>query len=123
MDIGKERRGFAMLEVLVSLTLLALGSATVIPLLLQWATVLHRARAAESKVATATMVMNSASMLTTEQLQMRSGLSKLGGMLIKVATESDRLFSITIYDSAMSPLLETTVYRSIDANQKGIYGN
>ncbi len=110
-----ERRGFALIEVLVSIVVLATASAGLVGLLIQCGDSLRRARRAEQEVTSAAEALTRVSLWTRDRLESNAGSVRIGAVTLRITVASMGLFDIVAFRDDGVPVLSTTLYRAADA--------
>jgi prepilin-type N-terminal cleavage/methylation domain-containing protein len=110
-----ERRGFALIEVLVGIALLATTSAGLVALLIQCGDSLRRARRAEREVTSAAEALTRVSLWTQDRLESNAGLVRIGGVTLRITVASMGLFEVVAFRDDGVPVLNTTFYRAANA--------
>lgn len=110
---GDGRRGIALLEALVALTILATAGLSIITLLHQAITAESAARAAETTMGAADRVLVAMTLLNRAELDQRIGMHPVGEFLVAVQRPERSLYRIAIAEAAypLRELLVTVVYR------------
>lgn len=107
------RRGFALLEALIALSILGAAGLSFVALVQSGLEHESRARALELQTANATRVLTAMTLLTRSDLDLRLGVHPVGEFMVGVARPEPMLYRVAI-GPAEAPgveLLVTVVYR------------
>ncbi len=107
------RRGVALLEVLMALALLGSAGLALVALVQGGLADVHRAVAEEASLGTASRVLTALTLLTREELDQRLGQRRIGEFAIDLQRPERGLYRIAVarWEAPGLPLLVTVVYR------------
>ena len=110
----RRRAGFALLEALVAIMILATTGLGFAGVLRESLAATRAAREREATVATADRILIAMSLLKRPELEQRLGRRVIGEFLVDVDRPEETLFRIAVFgvDAPELPLLVTVVYRS-----------
>lgn len=109
---AESRRGFALLDVLVAILLLALTGTAFVTLLGQTARTMQSLDRADAESLNASRELDRVSALSRNELVARIGRSHRNGWTIDVTQFGRALFDVSVAESDTSrALLQTTLYR------------
>lgn len=109
------RRGAALLEVLVALTILVVTGAAILGLANEAAGTLRRARAREAEIRRASALFDAVTLWPREDLDRHLGERVQGPWWLRVDRPELTLYTIVLRDSlGQDELLRTAVYRATD---------
>lgn len=116
---ARRRRGVALLEVLVGLTLLATSGVTLLTLLVQssGSVELHHRRDVETRAASA--ALDAIAIWPREQLDARVGRSQRGPWTVEITLLTPTLYRVTIeHPLTGQVVLRTILYRQADDHRR-----
>ena len=110
----ESRKGIALLETLVALTILTTAGLSIVTLLHQALVAETAARHAETTMDAADRVMSAMTLLNRPELDQRIGMHPVGEFLVDVQRPERSLYRIAITEAAypLRQLLVTVVYRA-----------
>lgn len=112
LRVGR-RRGSALLDVVVSLTLLGLSGTAMVSLLAQTANTMRRVRDTDRELRRASDELGRFATADRNTLATMTGRSIQHGWIITVTERATNLFDVEIADTiTRSPMLHTTLYRA-----------
>jgi type II secretory pathway pseudopilin PulG len=102
-----------LLEVMLGTAILGMAGVALITLLTQTMTTVQRGRAAERKVASASQLLDRASLWSSAELAMHLGRTRVGTWDMQVdAAPNRRLYDVAVLDTLSgTAVLRTTFYR------------
>ena len=107
-----DRRGSALVEVLVALVLLAIGGVALVTLLGQTGRTMRTTRDTERRTADASAVLRRFAAMDRAALVALLGRRDVAGLRAQVAEQAPDLFEVAVAESDTSPtLLQTVLYR------------
>lgn len=108
----RARRGAALLEAIVALTILATAGAAVVAIAAQSAHAVERAQAADENSRRASAFLDAVALWPREDLDRHLGVREQGHWLMAVDHPSSSVYAITLADSGGGRvLLRTALYR------------
>ena len=109
---NRKRRGAALLEVIVALTILATSGATVVALMAQSADAVRRARETETEIRRASAFFDAVALWTREDLDRHLGSREQGPWRMRVDRPEQTIYAVTLTDSlGARSLLSTVLFR------------
>jgi type II secretory pathway pseudopilin PulG len=112
---GERRRGVALLEAIVALTILAFAGIVAVSLTASAAGAVHRVRGAEQDLRAANAFLAAVSLWTRADFDRHLGDRVQGGWIMRVDRTRPTLYVATLSDSASRrELLRSAFYRPLD---------
>lgn len=105
------RRGAALLEVIVAMTVLSIAGVSALAVASQSAAAISRVREKDAEIRTASALLHSVVLWPREDLDRHLGTRHQGGMLMRVDRPYPELYTIVLLDSLKDELLSTDVFR------------
>lgn len=106
------RRGAALLEAIVAMTILMSAALSLVALSAQGSRTVAQARDAEAELARASAFMDVVTLWTRADLDRRLGTREQGPWRLRIDRSAPMLYELTLFDStATRELLKTSVYR------------
>ncbi|MBA2684457.1 MAG: prepilin-type N-terminal cleavage/methylation domain-containing protein [Gemmatimonadaceae bacterium] len=119
MRLADSREGFALLEVIVALTILACAGTVAVTLTSEASSAVHHIRGAEKDIRAASAFLASVSLWTRADFDRHLGDRVQGDWIMRIGRPEPSLYSASLLDSASrSELLRTEFYRPLDADAK-----
>lgn len=114
-----QRRGAALLEVIIAMTVLSVSGAALIGLLRGAARVVHVAESSEVEMRAANNFINAVSLWSRAELDQRLGSREQGPWILEITRTQATLYRIVLTDSlGKSAIVETVLFRRVtDAAQ------
>jgi type II secretory pathway component PulJ len=108
------RRGSALIEVLVALVILAAAGVSTLAYLSAFVDARARIQAREADLLRADRVLTATALLAREDLDLRLGIRRVGGYLVRVDRPEPLLYRIAVSaeEMAVEELLVTVVFRA-----------
>jgi type II secretory pathway pseudopilin PulG len=117
MSRGNPRRGVALLEVMVGLTLLAIAGVGLLVVLAQATDSVHEIDRRDAEARAASALLDGVSLWTRDQLDARIGSTRLADWTLHVAPLTPTIYRMALADTMTGALvLETSMYRPDSAN-------
>jgi type II secretory pathway pseudopilin PulG len=105
-------RGMVLLEVMLGIAILGMAGVALITLLTQTVATVQRGRTTERKVASASQLLDRASLWSAAELTVHLGRTRVAGWDVQVDALGRRLYDVSILDTlSETPVLRTTFYR------------
>lgn len=105
------RRGAALLEVIVALTILSIAGGSALAVATQSAAAIGRVREKDAELRSASALLHSVVLWPREDLDRHLGTRRQGHMLMRVERSDQQLYTIVLMDSLGGNLLRTDVFR------------
>ena len=119
MRCGESRKGVALLEAIVALTILAFAGTVTVSLTSSAASAVHRVRAAEKDTRAANAFLAAVSLWTRADFDRHLGDRPQGGWIMRVDRVGSTLYAASLADSASRhELMHTAFYRPVDVDAK-----
>lgn len=114
---GRARRGAVLLEVLIALTILAVGAVAVMELARESANTVAHARAADGDLERASDLLEAVVLWPRADLDRHLGDRAEGPWRLRIGRPASTLYTVVLMDSARTQvLLSTALYRPEAAN-------
>ncbi|MEO8879624.1 MAG: type II secretion system protein [Gemmatimonadaceae bacterium] len=114
-----DRHGFALLEVIVALSILAVAGSVAVTLTSESSRALGRVRGAEKDIRAASAFLAATSLWTRADFDRHLGDRVQGHWIMRVARPQPTLYSAALLDPASrSELLHTSFYRPTEPDAK-----
>jgi type II secretory pathway pseudopilin PulG len=117
MSRRRPKRGVALLEVMVGLTLLAIAGVGLLVVLVQATDSVHEIDRRDGEARAASGQLDRASLWTRDQLDARIGSTRLADWTLHVAPLTPTMYRVALADTMTGALvLETSLYRPDSAH-------
>ena len=111
MSSSDPRRGAALLELIVSVTLLMIAGLTTTSMVLEASDTVRRAEEAEKQLRQASAFLHAVALWPSVELDQRLGIRPQGFWWLRIERPREHLYEITLVAADSTVLLETIVYR------------
>src|SRR5215207_1513016 len=104
--------GMVLLEVMLGITILGMAGVALVTLLTQTVATVRNGRSTERRVASASQLLDRATLWSEGELASRLGRQRIGAWNLEVGAPRPRLYSLAVIDTISGAVvLRTTVYR------------
>lgn len=108
------RNGFALIEVIVALALVASAGLALVDVVSEAARVEDRAARRETRVRDEDRLLRAYTLLTARDLTARVGLNHTGPYVVRVQRDGWDMFDVSVSERGGDPDLSTSLYRPSD---------